>query len=99
MTEDQGIRMKNPSHPGAFVRHCILEPLELTVTDAAARLGVTRAALSNLLNGHVSLSPDMAIRLDKAFGADMETLMRMQNSYDIVQARKRWDLVEVERAA
>ena len=99
MTEDQTIRIKNPSHPGAFVRHCILEPLELNVTDAAAKLGVTRAALSNLLNANASLSPDMAIRLDKAFGADMETLMQMQSSYDIAQAWKRWDLVEIAAAA
>ena len=99
MTDDQGIRMKNPSHPGAFVRHCVLEPLDLNVTNAAIRLGVTRAALSNLLNGNAGLSPDMAIRLDKAFGADMETLMRMQNSFDIAEARKRWDMVEIAAAA
>ena len=67
MTQDQGIAIKNPSHPGSFVRLCVLEPLELNVTQAAAKLGVTRAALSNFLNANTSLSPEMAIRLDKAF--------------------------------
>jgi antitoxin HigA-1 len=99
MTDDQQIRIKNPSHPGAFVRLCVLEPLSLNVTQTAAKLGVTRAALSNFLNANASLSPEMAIRLDKAFGVDMETLMRMQNSYDIAQARKRWDEVEIAAAA
>jgi antitoxin HigA-1 len=99
MAEDQGIRMKNPSHPGAFVRLCVLEPLALNVTQTAEKLGVTRAALSNFLNGNASLSPEMAIRLDKAFGVSMETLMRMQNSWDIAQARKRWDEVEIAAAA
>jgi addiction module HigA family antidote len=84
-----GIRMKNPGHPGPFVRAEILEPLDLSVTRAAEVLGVTRPALSALLNGRASLSPDMALRLEKAFGLSMETLMRMQNSYDIAQARKR----------
>lgn len=83
------IRMKNPSHPGAFVREMVLEPLGLNVTEAARVLGVTRPALSNFLNEKASLSPEMAIRLDKAFGADMETLMRMQSSYDIAQAKSR----------
>jgi antitoxin HigA-1 len=99
MTKNQGIRMKNPSHPGAFIRLCVLEPLNMSVTDAAAKLGVTRAAMSNFLNANASLSPEMAIRLDKAFGVNMETLMRMQNSYDIAQARKRWDEVEIASAA
>lgn len=83
------IRVKNPGHPGAFVREMVLEPLDLNVTEAAQALGVTRPALSNFLNRKASLSPEMAIRLDKAFGVDMETLMRMQNSYDIAQARAR----------
>jgi antitoxin HigA-1 len=99
MANDQGIRIKNPSHPGAFVRLCVLEPLALNVTQTAAKLGVTRAALSNFLNANASLSPEMAIRLDKAFGVSMETLMQMQNSWDIAQARKRWDEVEIAEAA
>ena len=83
------IRMKNPSHPGAFAREMVLEPLGLNVSAAAKELGITRPTLSNFLNEKASLSPDMAIRLDKAFGVDMETLMRMQASYDIAQAKKR----------
>jgi addiction module HigA family antidote len=83
------IRMKNPSHPGQFIKLEVIEPLGLSVTDAAKALGVTRAALSALLNGRSSLSPEMAIRIEKAFGPDMETLMRMQNSHDIAEARKR----------
>lgn len=83
------IRMKNPSHPGAFAREMVLEPLGLNVSAAAKVLGITRPTLSNFLNEKASLSPDMAIRLDKAFGVDMETLMRMQVSYDIAQAKKR----------
>ena len=83
------IRMRNPSHPGAFAREMVLEPLGLNVSAAAKVLGITRPTLSNFLNEKASLSPDMAIRLDKAFGVDMETLMRMQVSYDIAQAKKR----------
>lgn len=88
-------RMKNPSHPGGFVRMMILEPLGLRVTEAAKALGVTRPTLSNFLNENASLSPEMAIRLEKAFGVDMETLMRMQNSYDIAQAKQREDEIKV----
>jgi addiction module HigA family antidote len=67
----------------------IIEPLGISVTAAARALGVTRAALSAFLNERSSLSPEMAIRMEKAFGISMETLMRMQNSYDIAQAHKR----------
>jgi addiction module HigA family antidote len=67
------------------------------VTEAAQALGITRVALSRFLNEQASLSPEMAIRLDKAFGADMETLMRMQSSYDIAQARQRQDDIRVAR--
>lgn len=86
---EQGLRMKNPAHPGGFVRGEIMEPLGLSVTNAAQVLGVTRPALSALLNERAHLSPDMALRIEKAFGVSMDTLMRMQNSYDIAQARKR----------
>jgi antitoxin HigA-1 len=85
----QGIRMKNPAHPGGFVKSEIIEALGLSVTDAAKVLGVTRAALSAVLNQRAHLSSDMALRIEKAFGVSMDTLMRMQNSYDIAQARKR----------
>lgn len=89
MTQASGIRMKSPAHPGGFIRTEIIEPLNLSVTAAAVALGVTRPALSALVNERAALSPDMAIRIDKAFGVSMETLLRMQNSYDIAQARTR----------
>lgn len=94
-----GIRMKNPAHPGGFLRSEIIEPLDLSVTDAAKALGVTRPALSALLNQRADLSPDMALRFEKAFGVSMDTLMRMQNSFDIAQARKRENEIKVERFA
>lgn len=89
MERDLGLRMKSPAHPGDFIRHEIIEPLGLNVTSAAAVLGVTRAALSALLNQRASLSSEMALRIEKAFGVSMETLMRMQNSFDIAVARRR----------
>jgi addiction module HigA family antidote len=89
MTVAPGFRMRTPAHAGRFVRTVILEPMGLSVTEAARALGVTRVALSRFLNEQASLSPDMAIRLDKAFGAAMETLMRMQSSYDIARAKQR----------
>ena len=89
MTVMQEIRMKNPAHPGGFVKSEIVEGLGLSVTRAAEVLGVTRAALSALLNERAHLSPEMALRIEKAFGVSMDTLMRMQNSYDIAKARKR----------
>jgi len=97
MTEPQSIRLKNPSHPGGFVKTEIIEPLELSVTDAALALGVTRPALSAFLNERTALSPDMALRIEKAFGVSMDTLMRMQNAYDIAQARRREGQIKVKR--
>jgi addiction module HigA family antidote len=91
------IRMANPSHPGAFLKSEIVEPLGLSITDAAKVLGVTRPALSALLNGRASLSPEMAMRMEKAFGIDMETLLRMQTSYDIAAQRKLDGDIKVER--
>jgi antitoxin HigA-1 len=95
MGANMGIRMKNPAHPGGFIRHEIIEPLGLSVTGAAEALGVTRATLSTLLNERAHLSPEMALRIEKAFGVSMDTLMRMQNSYDIAQARKRESDIKV----
>ncbi len=95
MASDAGLRMKSPVHPGDFIRHEIIEPLGLNVTAAAVALGVTRAALSALLNQRASLSSEMAPRLEKAFGVSMETLMRMQNSFDIAVARRRADEIIV----
>jgi len=68
MAAMQGLRMKNPAHPGGFVKSEVIEPLGLSVTDAAHALGVTRPALSALLNERAHLSPDMALRIEKAFG-------------------------------
>lgn len=76
-----------PPHPGQFIRTAIIEAFGLSVKDAARALGVHRVALSRLVNEQASLSLEMAIRLEKAFGADMEALMRMQNAYDIACAR------------
>jgi addiction module HigA family antidote len=94
---DPEARMRNPVHPGEFIRAEILEPLELSVTAAAQVLGVSRPALSSLLNGQASLSGDMALRIEQAFGVRMETLMRMQSSYDIVQTRQRAKSIKVRR--
>lgn len=93
----QGVRLKRPAHPGGFVKTEIIEPLGLSVTDAARALGITRPALSTFLNEHTSLSADMALRVEKAFGVSMDTLMRMQNSYDIAEARKREGEIAVAR--
>jgi addiction module HigA family antidote len=75
--------MLNPPHPGPSVRLDCLEPLGLNVTDAAKALGVTRQALNNLVNGKSGISPEMAIRLDKAFGGGAETWLRLQMAYDL----------------
>jgi addiction module HigA family antidote len=97
MTATGHYRLKNPPHPGGFVRTEIVEPMGLSVTAAAKALGITRAALSAFLNEHSALSPDMALRVEKAFGVSMDTLMRMQNSYDIAAARKREGEIDVAR--
>ena len=89
--------MKNPPHPGDFIWSEIIEPAGLTVTAAADALGVSRPALSSLLNGKADLSADMALRIEKAFGTRMDTLMRMQSSYDIARARKRERTIRVRR--
>jgi addiction module HigA family antidote len=77
--------MKNPAHPGTFIRD-ITEELGVSITDGAAALGVPHSALSDLVDGRVALSPDMAVRLETAFGVSGETLMRMQTNFDIAQA-------------
>ncbi len=89
--------MKNPSHPGVLIRREVIEPLGLSVTAAARALGVTRPALSNLLNGRASLSSEMAIRIEKAFGPRMEHLMRMQLAYDLARARASADRIDIQR--
>ena len=91
------ITLKNPVHVGTFIKTEIIEARKLNVTSGAKVLGVTRQALSELLNCHTSLSPDMAVRLEKAFGVKMDTLLRMQSAYDIAQARKRAPRIKVKR--
>jgi len=91
------VAIKNPPHPGGIVRRQCLEPLGLSVTRAASGLGVTRQALSELLNGHTGVSVEMAIRLSKAFGSTPETWLGMQMAYDLQRALDRADEIEVER--
>ena len=91
--------MKNPPHPGLSIRHDCLEPLRLSVTDAAAHLGVSRKHLSDVLNGHSGISAEMAIRLDKAFGGGASTWYQLQAAYDLAQVMKRADQIEVQRVA
>ena len=97
MTE--GITMKYPAHPGLLVKLEILEHYNLTVTAAARILGVTRPALSALVNERAQLSAEMALRLEKAFGWPMDTLLRMQTNYDIAQIRNRIGDLKLERYA
>ena len=91
--------LKNPPHPGFSVRHDCLEPLGLSVTEAARKLGVSRKQLSDVVNGHSGISPEMAIRLDKAFGGDADTWCRLQAAYDLAQAMKKADQINVERVS
>lgn len=89
--------MKNPPHPGLSVRHDCLEPLGLNIGKAAEVLDVTRQTLSNLLNGRSGISPEMAVRLDKAFGGGAETWLRMQMTYDLAQVQR--DRIKVRKCA
>jgi len=89
--------MKNPPHVGGLIRREIIEPLGLTVTEAAKVLGVGRQALSSLLNGKAALTSEMGLRVEKAFGPKMEHLMRMQLAFDLAQARKVEHRVRVNR--
>jgi addiction module HigA family antidote len=88
--------MKNPPHPGLSVRHDCIEPLGLTITEAAEVLDVTRQTLNNLVNGKSGISADMAIRLDKAFGGGAETWLRLQMAYDLAQARQHEGEIQVK---
>jgi addiction module HigA family antidote len=89
--------INNPPHPGDFIRTEIVAPAGLSVTAAAAALGVSRPALSSLLNGKAGLSGEMALRIEKAFGVKMDTLMRMQSAYEIALTRKREKQICVDR--
>jgi addiction module HigA family antidote len=87
--------MKNPPHPGRIVRQDCIEPLGLTITAAAKALGVTRQALNNLVNGKAGVSPEMAVRLSKAFGSSPEMWLRLQVNFDLAQVSQ--EQIEVRR--
>jgi len=91
--------MKNPPHPGLSVRHDCIESLGLTITGAARALGVTRQALNNLVNLKAGISPEMAIRLSKAFGSSPEVWLGMQMAYDLAQLEKNAGKIKVQRVA
>src|ERR1700691_2832218 len=91
------MRMMNPVHPGRFLQTEIVQAHGLSVTDAAKILRVSRPTLSSLLNAKADLSGDMALRFEKAFGVEMDTLMRMQNSWDIARTRSREKKIRVAR--
>ena len=89
--------MKNPPHPGDLIRTEIMEALDLNVSRAAAILKVRRATLSDLLAGKAALSPEMALRIEKAFGPDMDHLLRMQLAYDVAKTRQHSRDIAVKR--
>ena len=89
--------MKNPSHPGAIVRFDCIEPLGLSVTQAAGVLGVTRQTLNNLVNGKAGVSAEMAVRLSKAFGGEPGFWLRLQMNYDLADVRRRHAVIDVKR--
>ncbi len=84
-------------HPGPWLKRQIVEPYHMNVTSVAKHLGVTRAAMSNLLNGKAALSPEMAVRFEKAFGISSETMMRMQVSYELAQLELSGKTIDVKR--
>jgi antitoxin HigA-1 len=89
--------MKNPPHAGDFIRTEIIDPLGLSISKAAEILKVRRATLSDLLGGKTSLSPEMALRIEKAFGPDMDHLLRMQLAYDVAQTRSQRKKLTIKR--
>ena len=91
--------MKNPPHPGDLIRTEIIEALGLSVSKAADILKVRRATLSDLLNGKAALTPEMALRIEKAFGPDMDHLLRMQLAYDVAKMRKHAAEIDVRKYA
>jgi len=91
--------MYDPPHPGEVIKELCLQPLGLTVTDAAKGLGISRKTLSALLNGHFGISPEMAIRLSKAFGGSVESWLVQQAQYDLWQVMQKTDEIEVKTFA
>ena len=95
--EDETTPMRDPPHPGEVIRELCIEPAGLTVTAAATVLGVSRKALSELLNGHSGISPKMAVRLSKAFGGSIESWLTQQMQHDLAQVRKKAAAIDVKR--
>ena len=93
------MKMKNPPHPGRIVRQECIEPLGLTVTEAAERLGVVRQTLNNLVNERAGISPEMAVRLSKAFGSSPEVWLGLQMEHDLAQVEKESGRIKVRRIA
>jgi len=91
------MRMYNPPHPGEIIRELCIDPLGMTVTEAAKALGVTRKTLSALLNGRSGISPEMALRLSKVFGRSAEGWLKLQLQYDLWQTQQRVDLDDLKR--
>ena len=91
------MQMHNPPHPGEIIRELCIEPLGLTVTDAAGFLGVTRKTFSALLNRRSGISPEMALRLSKVFGRSPEGWLKLQLQYDLWQTKQRVDLNNLKR--
>src|ERR1035441_5431497 len=89
--------MKNPPHPGHSIKDACLCPLGLSLTDAAQVLGIARHTLSRVLNGHAGISPDVAIRLEKAGWSNADHWLRLQTAYDLAQARRHEDEIKVRR--
>jgi addiction module HigA family antidote len=86
-----------PPHPGQYILEDCIKPLGLTITEAADGLGVTRNTLSRLINGHNGVSPEMAVRLSKAFGSTPEMWLRLQTAYDLAQVQEKARTIQVKR--
>ena len=91
------MQMKNPPHPGHSIKDACLDPLGLSVTEGAKVLGVARHTLSRVINGQAGISPEMAIRLEKAGWSNADMWLRLQSQYDLAQVRRREDQIKVER--
>ena len=89
--------MKKPPHPGRSIKDACLDPLGLTITEGASILDVARHTLSRVINGQAGISPDMALRLEKAFGGSADSWLRMQAAYDLAQARQHENQIDVQR--
>ena len=89
--------MKNPPHPGSVFRRVCINPIGMTITDAATHLGVSRGQLSSVVNGRSGISPEMAVRIGKVFGGSAQIWCRMQAAYDLARTLERAETIEVGR--